>query len=242
MGSSRTPSGVDTGKPPKSCGSRIDPTRTITLHLIPTRSNPASRLLVNSVLPTPGKPVMCIGIRACNPMAMSCTKCRNSKLDSPGTIDTVFHAMAEVPHDCVPPPSWRAPTAAVFSSPHLTREHCGLLRVEHERRVRRDDLPPAVAFDPDVRRPVPAMDVDVRARQLHDETIAGDGRIAVGRHRYVFVVAGRLERLPARSRGLALGNAAFSLIEDGRFRTCRFAQHPRHQQLVGVDAIEGVKV
>src|SRR6185436_2081683 len=37
-----------------------------------------SRFLVNSVLPTPGKPVMCIGIRACSPMAMSCTKCRNS--------------------------------------------------------------------------------------------------------------------------------------------------------------------
>src|SRR5262245_38574329 len=78
MGSSRTPSGVDTGKPPKSCGSRIDPTRTSTLHLMPARSNPASRLLVNSVLPTPGKPVMCIGIRACRPMAMSRTKCLKS--------------------------------------------------------------------------------------------------------------------------------------------------------------------
>ena len=32
-----------------------------TLHLMPARENPASRLLVNSVLPTPGKPVMCIG-------------------------------------------------------------------------------------------------------------------------------------------------------------------------------------
>ena len=83
MGSRRTPSGVDTGKPPKSCGSRIDPTRTTTLHSIPTRSNPVSRLLMNSVLPTPGKPVMCIGIRACNPIAMSCAKCRNSTAGLP---------------------------------------------------------------------------------------------------------------------------------------------------------------
>ena len=47
----------------------------MTLHLTPARSNPASRLLVNSVLPTPGKPVMCIGMRACSPIAISWTKC-----------------------------------------------------------------------------------------------------------------------------------------------------------------------
>ena len=43
----------------------------MTLHLIPARANPVSRLLVNSVLPTPGKPVMCIGMRACKPIAIN---------------------------------------------------------------------------------------------------------------------------------------------------------------------------
>ena len=71
IGSSRTPSGVETGKPPKSCGSRIEPTRMKTLHLIPARANPSARLFVNSVLPTPGKPVMCIGMRACKPIAIN---------------------------------------------------------------------------------------------------------------------------------------------------------------------------
>ena len=42
------------------------------------------------------KDIMCIGIRACNPMAMSCTKCRNSTEDTPETIDTLFHAMARL--------------------------------------------------------------------------------------------------------------------------------------------------
>jgi hypothetical protein len=37
----------------------------------PARANPASRLLVNSVLPTPGNPVMCIGMRACKPIAIN---------------------------------------------------------------------------------------------------------------------------------------------------------------------------
>ena len=56
-----------------------------TLHLRPARANPASRLLVNSVLPTPGKPVMCIGMRACRPIAINWTKCLNSML---GPLDT----------------------------------------------------------------------------------------------------------------------------------------------------------
>src|SRR6185369_2409367 len=55
-------------------GSRIEPIRMMTAHGTPARAKAPSRLLVNSVLPTPGNPVMCIGMRACRPMAISWTK------------------------------------------------------------------------------------------------------------------------------------------------------------------------
>src|SRR6185437_1138557 len=66
-----------------------------TLHLRPARAKPASRLLVNSVLPTPGNPVMCIGMRACRPIAMSCTKCLKSMIARTG-LDTRFGEVARI--------------------------------------------------------------------------------------------------------------------------------------------------
>src|SRR6185295_6807637 len=67
--------------------------------------------------------------------------------------------------------SWSTPAAF---------EHCRLLWIEHERHMRRDDLPAAAAFHPDVRRPVSAADLQLRPLERHDEPVVGNRHVAQG--------------------------------------------------------------
>lgn len=57
---------------------------------------------------------MCIGMRACNPMATSWTKCRNSKAGLAQPIDTIFHAMAPWAHPLTAVPA-SVPSTGVTS-------------------------------------------------------------------------------------------------------------------------------
>ena len=120
----------------------------------------------------------------------------------------------------------------------LSGEHRGLLWIEHERHVRRHDLPTAVALHPDVRRPVPAPEVQLRSLDRHDEPVVGDGRVAQCHDLRVFVLGQRLERCPARLRLIALRDSAPDFVHDPALAGRRFAKDTGQEQIFRIDTVD----
>ena len=103
--------------------------------------------------------------------------------------------------------------------------------------MRRHDLPTAVALHPDVRRPVPAPQVQVRSLDRHDEPVVGNGRVAQCDHLRVFVRGQRLELCPARLRLIALRDSAPDFVHDPALAGRRFAKDAGQEQVFRIDTV-----